>query len=177
MARHPEITVKLKKKEIIELKKLLSGGENKVRTIKRANVLLLMHDGLSSPKAAKSAQVTPETARAIVSRYHSGGLKRALYEAPRPGKKPLLNEKTGSKIIAMVCEEPPGGRERWTLSLIQEEAIRRKIIPTIGQETIRQLLHSHDLKPWRKKNVVCPDVDVRIHRKNGKLIRTVQLTY
>lgn len=176
MARHPEITVKLSKNEVSQLKRLLSGGELKVRTLKRANVLLLMNNGLSSPKAAQASQVTPETARAIVTRYHSGGLQRALYDASRPGKEPLLNAKTGNRIIAMVCGDPPSGRERWTLSLIQQEAIRRKIVPTIGQETIRQLLHSHDLKPWLKKNVVCADVDVRVHRKNGKLVRFVQLS-
>lgn len=174
MARHAEIKVKLKKKEKQTLQKLLSGGECKVRTMKRANVLLLMNNGLSSPKAAQGAQVSPETARAIVARYHDGGLKRALYDAPRPGNPPLLDEKTGNRIIALVCGPPPSGCERWTLRLIQREVIKKRIIKTIGQETIRQLLHSHDIKPWREKNVVCVDIDVRVHRKNGKLVRTIR---
>jgi putative transposase len=43
---------------------------------------------------------------------------------------------------------------RWTVRLLTEEAIRRKLVPQVGRETIRVLLESHDLKPWREKNVV-----------------------
>jgi len=32
--------------------------------------------------------------------------------------------------------------------------VRRKIAPGIGREAVRLLLESHDLKPWREKNVV-----------------------
>jgi hypothetical protein len=38
--------------------------------------------------------------------------------------------------------------------LIAEEAIKRKLVPKVGRETIRILLQSHELKPWRGKNVV-----------------------
>ena len=54
----------------------------------------------------------------------------------------------------MVCSRPPDGAARWTTGLIAEEAIRRKLVPTVGRETIRILLHTHDLKPWREKQVV-----------------------
>ena len=54
----------------------------------------------------------------------------------------------------MVCTKPPEGRARWTVRLIVEEAVKRKLVPKAGRETIRILLQSHDLKPWRKKNVV-----------------------
>ena len=31
---------------------------------------------------------------------------------------------------------------------------KRKLVGQVGRETIRVLLQSHDLKPWREKNVV-----------------------
>jgi hypothetical protein len=37
--------------------------------------------------------------------------------------------------------------------LVAEEAVKRKLVPRVGRETIRILLLSHDLKPWREKNV------------------------
>ena len=43
---------------------------------------------------------------------------------------------------------------RWTVRLLTEEVIKRKLVPRVGRETIRVLLESHDLKPWREKNVV-----------------------
>jgi hypothetical protein len=53
-----------------------------------------------------------------------------------------------------VCGPPPQGRARWTVRLIAEEAVKRKLTPAVGRETIRILLEGHDLKPWREKNVV-----------------------
>jgi hypothetical protein len=38
--------------------------------------------------------------------------------------------------------------------LLTEEAIKRKLVPRVGRETIRVLLESHDLKPWREKKLV-----------------------
>jgi putative transposase len=37
---------------------------------------------------------------------------------------------------------------------VAEEAVKRKLVPEVGRETIRILLLHHDLKPWRGKNVV-----------------------
>jgi len=66
----------------------------------------------------------------------------------------VLREKEEARIIAMVCAAPPEGRARWTVRLVAEEAVARKLVPRVGRETIRVLLKSHDLKPWREKNVV-----------------------
>jgi hypothetical protein len=57
----------------------------------------------------------------------------------------------------MVCGPPPTGRAQWSLSLIAEEAGRRRIVATVGRETIRRMLNRHELKPWREKNVVRPE--------------------
>ena len=54
----------------------------------------------------------------------------------------------------MVCSAPPEGQARWTVRLVAEQAVRRKLVPKVGRETIRVLLLDHDLKPWREKNVV-----------------------
>ena len=56
--------------------------------------------------------------------------------------------------MALVCGPPPEGRARWTVRLLAEEVVKRKLVPRVGRETIRVLLESHELKPWREKNVV-----------------------
>ncbi len=83
-----------------------------------------------------------------------GGVDGALYERPRQGAKPILSPTEQQRIIAMACSDAPDGRARWTVRLLAEQAIKRKIVPQVGRETIRILLESHDLKPWREKNVV-----------------------
>ncbi|MGJ5814447.1 hypothetical protein [Paludibaculum fermentans] len=39
-------------------------------------------------------------------------------------------------------------------TLIAAEAVKRKLVPRAGPETIRILLQSHDLKPLQEENVV-----------------------
>jgi len=56
----------------------------------------------------------------------------------------------------MVCVGPPEGHARWTVRLVAEHAVKKRLVPRVGRETIRVLLLSHDLKPWRGKNVVRP---------------------
>jgi putative transposase len=65
----------------------------------------------------------------------------------------LLDDNQKQRLIAMVCSDPRAGRARWTVRLVAEEAVKRKLVPRVGRETIRILLLSHDLKPWREKNV------------------------
>lgn len=50
-------------------------------------------------------------------------------------------------------------RARWTVRLITEEAVKRKILPGVGRETIRLLLEHHNLKPWREKMWCVPLLD------------------
>ena len=176
MGRKIEVKIKLKKKEQLFLKKLLSSGKENVRVIKRARALELFNEKQSSVSVSKSIGLTPETCRRIAHRYNLSGLNQALYEKPRPGKKRLLNGKQSNQIIAIACSDPPKGRDRWTIELLREQAVKRKIVKSIGRESIRILLKSHDLKPWREKNVVCADVDVRIHKSDGKNIRIIRQT-
>jgi hypothetical protein len=54
----------------------------------------------------------------------------------------------------MVCGSAPAGQARWSVRLIAEEAVKRKLASKVGRETIRILLESHDLKPWWEKKLV-----------------------
>src|SRR2546421_9356905 len=51
-----------------------------------------------------------------------------------------------SRIIALACSKPPEGRARWTVRLLVEEVVKRKLVPRVGRETIRVLLETHDLR-------------------------------
>jgi putative transposase len=138
-----------------DVSKLLSGGVQPVRVVLRATALLQLAKGVSAPRISDIVPLTPQAIRKIGHRYQEGGLERALYEKERPGAATLLEDSQKQRIIAMVCSDPPTGRTRWTVRLVAEEAVKRKLVPRVGRETIRLLLlHHHDLQPWREKNVV-----------------------
>ena len=137
-----------------KLRELVRGGVQQVRVVLRALALLQLAKGVPAPRIAATLPITAQAIRKIGHRYQEGGLKRALYDQQRPGAVELLNEAGKQRIIAMVCAAPPDGYARWTVRLIAEEAVKRKLVPRVGRETIRILLQHHDLKPWREKNVV-----------------------
>jgi putative transposase len=153
MAR-PSLSIKVTPKDQKELKELLSGGVQQVRVVLRAVALLQLAKSVSAPRVASVIPLTPQAIRKVGHRYPEGGLERALYEKQRPGAAALLEDSQRQRIIAMVCSDPPEGRARWTVRLVAEEAVKRKLVPRVGRETIRILLLHHDLKPWREKNVV-----------------------
>ena len=154
MRGYKRLEVKLPKSDERTLVQLLRSGVQQVRVVLRSLVLLQLSGGESAPVIGRSLRLTPKTVRDIGKRYLEGGIDRALYERPRQGAKPILSPTEQQRIIAMACSDAPDGRARWTVRLIAEEAIKRKLVPKVGRETIRILLESHDLKPWREKNVV-----------------------
>jgi len=146
--------VRLSKQDGQELRRLLGSGLQPVRTVLRALALRQLAEGHSIREVATNVGLTPKTVWLTSQRYQQAGLERALYERPRPGKALLLDAQQRQRIVALVCGPPPEGRARWTVRLLTEEAVKRKLVPRVGRETIRVLLESHDLKPWREKNVV-----------------------
>jgi transposase len=153
MARPPK-PFHLKGQDKKELRQMLSGGIQQVRVVLRALALLQLDAGISAPKVAQTVPFAPQAIRTIAKRYRQHGLERALFERKRKGHAELLDASDKQRIIAMVCSQAPEGRARWTVRLVAEEAVKRKLVPGVGRETIRILLESHDFKPWREKNVV-----------------------
>jgi putative transposase len=117
----------------------------------RALALLRLAQGMAAPQVACLLELTPQAIRKIAHRYIEGGLDRALYEKQRPGAGELPDNQQKQRIVAMVCGPPPEGQARWTVRLVTDQAVIQKLVPRVGRETIRILLQSHDLKPWRKK--------------------------
>ena len=92
-------------------------------------------------------------------------MQRAIYDAPRPGQKTLLNAQQGQRIIAMVCGPPPAGRAHWTVRLIAEKAVKHELVEQVSPATVHILLQNHDLKPWREKMWCVAQLDEEYMRR------------
>jgi putative transposase len=130
MAR-PALRIEVSSKDQKDLRKLISGGVQQVRVVLRALALLQLAKGAAARRIAGGI---PLTAQAIRNRrYQQGGLYRALYEKQRPGAAEVLDESQKQRLIAMVCTSPPEGRARWTVRLVAQEAVKRELVPRVGQ--------------------------------------------
>ncbi len=167
MSRRP-IEIQVSPEDQKELRQLLRAGIQQVRVVLRALALEQLSRGVTAPTVARIVHLTPQAVRRIGHRYKRDGLEGALYERQGRGAEPLLDASQKQRIIAMVCGQPPEGRARWTVRLVAEQAVKRKLAPRVGRETVRILLLSHDLKPWREKNVVRGGTEPGVHRKDGR---------
>ena len=150
----PPLSFRLAPADRRTLTALLGGGVQPVRVVLRALALLALDRGDSAPCVAIAVQLSPQAVRNIAQRYRDDGLNAALYERSRLGAAVVLATADKQRIIALACADPPAGAARWTVRLLAEEVVKRKVAPDVGRETIRVLLQSHDIKLWRGKNVV-----------------------
>ena len=95
----------------------------------------LMHlaKGATAPRNACVIPVTAQAVRNVARGYQQGGLDRALYEKQRPGAAEVLDDSRKQRLIARVCSSPPEGRARWTVRLVAQEAVKRKLVPRVGR--------------------------------------------
>jgi len=167
MSRRP-IEFQVSREDRQTIRELLRAGMQPVRVVLRAIVLEQLAAGHTAPSVARIVHMSPQAVRRIAHRYRQGGVARALFERQGRGAKQLLEVADKQRIIAMVCSQPPQGQARWSVRLIAAEAVRRKLVPQVGRETIRVLLNSHELKPWREKNVVRGGARRRVSAQDGR---------
>jgi len=154
----------LRKKEIFAIKEFVKYEE--ARVIRRANILNCLHHGYASSEISLILNVDQKTVTNIGKTYLESGFDAALYDDERSGRPIDFDDRERSRIIAMVCTNPPSGAYRWTLDLIAEEAQKRELIGrTISREQIRIILQEHDLKPWQEKMWCIGDLNDEYIRK------------
>ena len=144
----------LSRKDRSALKAMRSKGVMSARRWKRVQMLLLLDKGFSARSIAVAVEGYLREVSRVGKRYLAQGLDAALGEEPRSGAPRLLDSPQEAAIVALVCGPPPEGRGRWTTTVIAEEVVRRGIASKVSPEKIRLVLKTHDLKPWREKNVV-----------------------
>ena len=129
--------VQLSSEEETELKWLVSKGKHSVRKVKRAQILLKLHEGNKHSDIAESLGVSLATVYNIHDRYLAGKLI-ALEEKPRPGQPRKVTQEIEAAVTRIACSEAPEGKARWTVSLINENIV--ELGHELNDETVRLIL-------------------------------------
>jgi transposase len=151
--------VELSEAEHAQLLSLVGGGKHAARTIKRAQILLAAHDGVSDDSIAGAVSVSQSTVYRTKRHFVEGSLDQALHESTRPGAVRKLTGKQTALLVATACSSPPAGRKRWTLDLLAGEMVRLTDHAALSRETVRRRLAEDKLKPWRRDMWCIPQVD------------------
>jgi transposase len=158
------VGVRINKKDLLSIREYLKYEE--ARVIRRCNILNALNLGYGIAEIAELLNVHRNTVRNIGIVYNESGLDAALYDDERSGRPIDFDDRERSRIIAMVCTDPPAGTYRWTLDLIAEEARKRELVEqSISREQVRIILQEHDLKPWQEKMWCIGELDEEYIRK------------
>ena len=129
------------------LEEMVRNGSAPAKKIMHARVLLLSdehhpagryHDHQIAQILGLHINTVARIRKAFVLQGAQPALERKKREVgPIPFK---LDGHGEAQLVAICCSKPPEGRVRWTLSLLQEELVGRKIVTSISRETVRKTL-------------------------------------
>ena len=123
-----------------ELLKMIAAGENSVRKVKRANILLLSNEGKKDEEIAEVLHTSVSTIERTRKRCVLEGLTASLNERPRPGARCKLDAKGEAVLETLAKSKPPDGRKRWTMQLLADRLVELKVVDSISDEAVRQQL-------------------------------------
>lgn len=129
------------------LEHMTRNGTASAKQIQHARILLMsdQHHPLGRWKdeqIARSLGAHINTIARVRKRFMLEGEEPALHRRQRltPPTPPKLDGEDEAHLVAVCCSTPPAGRTRWTLRLLADELVRRKIVVSICAETVRQAL-------------------------------------
>lgn len=132
--------IELTNEERRKLSELTRKGSEKVRKLKRYQILLLSDEGKSDAEVAKVLKVSAGTVGNIRRRYASEGLEAAVNEKRRPGAPKKYKGLETAKITALACSVPPEGHSRWTLRLLADKAVALELVNEISYMSVDRIL-------------------------------------
>ena len=139
------ISIKLTKEDKQFLKKLINCGKQKVRTVARANVLILLDKGWNNESISMSTGVHRQGIWRIKKRFLEENVESAVFDKPRPGQPKKYSKNDEAEIIALACTKAPKGRKRWSIRLLTDKLKKTSNLKGINRESVRMVLKKVNL--------------------------------
>jgi hypothetical protein len=134
-----------------KLEGITKRGKHSAETIRRANILLDLDENAgkvgTQEEIAKASRTTTATVYKVSKQFVEEGLEATIYRKKRetPPTPPIATGDVEARIIALACSQPPQGRTRWTLRLLEEKVVELQIVDAISDNTIGRLLKKRRL--------------------------------
>lgn len=139
--------VVLTPKQRARLEDITRHGHAPARKIRHAQVLLLSDHRRPDGKRTRSqisdllkmhVNTVDRIRRRFVEEGEAPALNRKARATPPIPRK--LDGRGEARLVTICCSEAPKGRTRWTLKLLVDELVKRRIVTSISMETVRKTL-------------------------------------
>lgn len=109
------------------------------------------------------------------NRFLENGID-GLFDRGGRGRKPVFSPEVACHIVKIACERPEKfGRSlsQWDSSELARQLVLDGIVDSISASTVRKILQSHKLKPWRNHMWMSPKHprDEEFYIRVGNIIR------
>ncbi|MBM3145442.1 MAG: helix-turn-helix domain containing protein [Chloroflexi bacterium] len=121
------------------LEALISKGELKAKTYRRALSLLELDRGQTYTAVSQTVKMTIGTVSTLAEQYREKGL-RALSDRPRSGRPVKIDGEQRAKITALACSTPPEGHAKWSLRLLADKVVELDFCEQISHTHVRTIL-------------------------------------
>lgn len=142
-----KFVVKLSGEERAQLTGLISKGKAAAKTVLKARILLKADqgeagEGWADGKICEALDTNVGMVARVREKFVIQGLDAVITRKQRetPPITPVFDGKRQAQLIALACSEPPQGYARWTIRLLTEHVIERKIVETAHFKTVGRAL-------------------------------------
>jgi transposase len=118
---------------------------------RRARAILLLATGQRSVRVAQQVGLSPRHVRKWGQRFVQQGVC-GLQDKPRPGAQAKFSPSVALYLVDMACQMPDlRGRSlsQWDCRELARQLQADGVVDSISPQSVRRILHSHRLKPWR----------------------------
>ena len=139
--------VKLSAEERERLSSEIHSGKHPAQRLMKARILLKADAG-EAGEAWSDSQIAKalETSLATIARTRQQLVEEGFdavltrKHSPNSARKRIFDGAAEAKLIALACSEPPKGRARWTLSLLEDKVVELNIVAKASDNTIGRTL-------------------------------------
>lgn len=139
--------VRLNAEEREQLHALIRRGKSSAQRLMKARILLKADvsedgEGWSDSQIVEALETSATTVYRTRQQLVEEGLEAVLSrkKPSRPSVLPIFDGEREAKLIALACSEPPKGRSRWTLRMLENKVVELEIVERASDSTIGRVL-------------------------------------
>jgi hypothetical protein len=138
--------VELSADERIRLEELIRKGKSPAKKQLKARILLRAESPLgpkwNDSKISEAMGTYPMMCARVRQQFAQGGIDAVLNRKQRatPPVPPIFDGEKEAKLIALACSQPPEGRAKWTLRLLESKVVELNIVDHASDNTIGGVL-------------------------------------
>jgi transposase len=139
--------VRLSAAEREQLATLIRKGKSPAQRLLKARILLKADvseagEGWSDTEIIAALETSASMVYRVRKQLVEEGLEAVLSRKPRatPSVPRIFDGETEAELIALACSEPPAGRARWTLRLLESKVVELNIVARASDSTIGRTL-------------------------------------